>query len=113
MIYMLMICYDPTQESDGTFRQPEHAALEQEMREAGKFEGGAGLYLVDDATIVRHEGDEAIVTDGPFVETKEAVGGYFMVNCETKEEAVAYAKRISVDSRSWVQIRPVALHHPK
>lgn len=115
MYYMLMICYDPSvpQDPDEPNRQPEHAALEQEMRENGAYAGGAGLFPVEMATRVSHKGGEVIVTDGPFAETKESIGGFFVVDCETSEEALAYAKRISTDNRSWVEVRPVAPWHPK
>lgn len=114
MYYMLMICYDPTvpQNPDEPNRQPEHAALEQEMRKDGAYAGGAGLFPVEMATMVRHKGDEVVTTDGPFAETKESIGGFFVVDCATKEDALAYAKRISVGDDAWVDVRPVALWHP-
>ena len=112
MLYMLLICYDPTAPPDpnNRNRQPEHAALEQEMRDAGKYAGGAGLFPVA-VTVRRRGGEDAIVTDGPFAETKEAIGGFFVVDCE-EDDAIAYAKRISVDNRSWVEVQPIALWHP-
>jgi hypothetical protein len=114
MLYMLMINYDPARDpTENRNRQPEHAALEQEMRKDGKFEGGAGLYPVEAATMVRHEGDQAIVTDGPFPESKEALGGFFVVDCETKDEALDYAKRISIGDNAWIDMRPIFLWHPK
>ena len=115
MLYMLLICSDLTKPPDPNDRNriPEHAALEQEMRNDGKYAGGAGLFPVDAATMVRQEGDDVVVIDGPFAETKEAIGGFFVIDCEDKEEAIAYAKRISVDNRSWVEARPIALWHPK
>ena len=114
MLYMLMICYDPTRrDHDGRNRQPEHAALEQEMRKDGKYVGGAGLFPIEMTTMIRHEGGQALVTDGPFAETREALGGFFIVDCEDKDEATAYAKRISIGSNAWIDARPIALWHPK
>jgi hypothetical protein len=82
------------------------------MREKGVYVSGAGLWPVEAASKkVRQEDGRAVVTDGPFAETKEALGGYFMVDC-SEEEALEYAKRISVDNRSWVEMRQVALWHP-
>jgi hypothetical protein len=111
---MLLICYDPSAPPDpGPSRQPEHAKLEAELREKGVYVSGAGLWpLGKGSKIIRHEADRAIVIDGPFPEAKEAVGGYFMVDC-SEEEALEYAKRISVGPRAWVQMRPVVLWHPK
>ena len=115
MLYMLMIVYDPTVPPDPARRnaQPEHAALERQMRDDGTYAGGAALFPVEAATMVRHQDGDIVVTDGPFAETKEAVGGFFIVDCDTKEEALAYAARIPGDNRSWVDARPVALWHPQ
>jgi len=112
MLYMLMINYDPTTtDAEPRNRQPDHAALEQEMRNDGRYAGGAGLFPLEHATVVRHAKGGTVVTDGPFAETKEAIGGFFVVECAEKDEAIDYAKRISVGSNAWVQVRPVALWH--
>jgi len=115
MIYMLLICYDSTipAEPNAVNRQPEHAKLEQEMRENGVYLGGAALWPIGaGGKTIRQSAGEALVTDGPFAETKEAIGGFFIVDCG-ENEAAAYAKRIPVDARSWVEMRRVALWHPK
>lgn len=110
---MLMICYDPTEPADPAQQnlQPEHAKLEHELRERGTYVSGAGLWPVEAATSVRVEEGKPLKTDGPFAETKEAVGGYYIIDCE-EDEAIAIAARIPVESRSWVQVRPIALFHP-
>jgi hypothetical protein len=113
MLYMLMICYDPTKPAKPEEQnlQPEHARLEAELRQAGTFVSGAGLWPVEGAKSVRTQDGQTLVTDGVFAETKEAVGGYYIVECE-EAEAVAIAGRIPVESRSYVQVRPIALFHP-
>lgn len=113
MLYMLMICYDPTAppEDPPANRQPEHHKLELELREQGTFVSGAGLWPVEAAKSVRHEGGKAVVTDGPFAETKEALGGYYIPDCN-ESAALEIASRISVGSRAWVEVRPIALFHP-
>lgn len=110
---MLQICYDPTVPAVASEQnlQPEHHKLEVELREKGIYVSGAGLWPAEAAKSVRHQGSKAIVTDGPFAESKEAIGGYYIVDCE-EAEAVAIAGRIPVESRSWVQVRPIALFHP-
>jgi hypothetical protein len=110
---MLLICYDPTapQEVPRVNRQPDHAKLEGELRRAGNYVSGAGLWPVEAAKCVRKQSGETLVTDGPFPETKEAVGGYYVVECE-EAEAIAIAGRIAVDSSSYIQVRPIALFHP-
>jgi hypothetical protein len=105
MLYMLLICYDPTQPADGHNRQPEHAKLEAELRAEGTYVSGAGLWPQ------WKDVGRAARSDGPFAETKEAVGGYFMVECD-EERAVAIAARIAVDGRSWIRVQAVGLFHP-
>jgi hypothetical protein len=90
---------------------PEHARLEQELRERGLFVSGAGLWPVESAKTVRTQDGKTLTTDGPFAETKEAVGGYYIVDCE-EQQATDIAGRIPVEARSWVQVRPIALFHP-
>jgi hypothetical protein len=113
MLYMLMICYDPTapRDPDEPNRQPEHAKLENELRERGTYVSGAALWPVESAKNVRVQDGKTVATDGPFAETKEAVGGYYIVDCD-EDEAVAIAARIPVESRAWIQVRPLALFHP-
>jgi hypothetical protein len=60
---------------------------------------------------VRVRGGKPLTTDGPFAETKEAVGGYYIVDCD-EAEALAIAARIPVEARSYVQVRQIALFHP-
>jgi hypothetical protein len=113
MLYMLLICYDPSAPRDlnEPNRQPEHAKLEQELRAAGSYVSGAALFPVEMSKNVRSDGNRPVTTDGPFAETKEAVGGYYIVDCE-EAEAVTIAARIPVDSRAYVQVRRIALYHP-
>lgn len=55
----------------------------------------------------------AATTDGPFAETKEVLGGYYAVECRDQDDAIEIAKRIPVEDRAWVDVRPVFLWHPK
>lgn len=113
MLFMLQICYDHTAppEDPPKNRQPEHHALELGLRERGVYISGAGLWPIDTAKSVRRSGDQVTVTDGPFAESKEAVGGYFIVECD-EDEALAIAGRIPTDHRSWIQVRKIGLFHP-
>jgi hypothetical protein len=111
MLYILMINYDPSIPFEGPLLQPEHAKLEAELRQRGLFVSGAGLMPVEAGGSVRVRGDKTLKTDGPFAETKEVLGGYYIVDC-TEEEAMEIASRIPVESRSWVDVRRIALFHP-
>jgi hypothetical protein len=113
MLYMLLICYDPTQPNDPEPRnlQPEHAKLEAELRTEGTYVSGAALWPAERSKAVRRSEGKVIRTDGAFAETKEVVGGYFIVDCD-EDQALSIAERIPVDSRSWIRVQAVALFHP-
>jgi hypothetical protein len=112
MVYMLMIHSD---EADWAHQSPEemmptlaaHKALEDDMRAAGKFRGGGGLALTGSAKTVRVRGGKVMVVDGPFAETKEQFGGFYMAEADSLDEAIAYARRIpGVDNRD-IEVRAV------
>lgn len=111
MLYLLMINYDPSTPFEGPLLQPEHAKLEAELRERGLFVSGAGLMPVEGGSSYRVRDGKQLATDGPFAETKEVLGGYYIVDC-TEEEAMEMARRIPVEKRSWVDARRIALFHP-
>jgi hypothetical protein len=114
MLYMFLICSDPNApEAFDPDVQRRHAELEQSLRERGVFAGGAGLMPAGMAKTVRLHDGAPVVTDGPFAETKEAVGGYYVIDCKDESEALEYATKIPVKENAWVQVRQVALWHPK
>jgi hypothetical protein len=82
-----------------------YRAFADEARAAGKLADGSELATTSAATTVRVRGDETIVTDGPFVETKEALGGYFVLEAESLDEAVALAARIPAAEHGAVEVR--------
>ena len=70
------------------------------LEEAGAFIAGEGLQESATATTVRiGDGDERVVTDGPFAETKEQVGGFYLIECENLDEALEWAKKVPVCGR--------------
>jgi hypothetical protein len=111
MLFMCQINYDPSQ-PPGEFLQPKHAELETELREKGIYVSGAGLSPIEAGTSVRIQTGRSMTIDGPFTETKEFLGGYYILDCPTIEEAVQHASRIPVEPRSWVDVRPIFLFHP-
>lgn len=100
--------------TDLDWTAPEQAA---EMAEYGAFSeaaaavlrGGAALYPTATATVVRvpEKGGEAVVTDGPYAETKEALTGFFLLECADLDEAIAHAARIPAAWNGAVEVRPV------
>jgi len=84
-----------------------YRAFAREAQEAGVMVGGNELGPTRDATTVRVRGDETLVTDGPYAAVKEALGGYFLLECETIDEAVDWAARIPGAEHGAVEVRPV------
>jgi hypothetical protein len=83
-----------------------HAALGQRMRERGAFVLGHALAPSSTVTSVRRaEGD--LVSDGPFAETKEQAGGFYIVDCADADEALAYAKEVPLSPGLVVEVRPI------
>jgi hypothetical protein len=81
----------------------EYMALSQESATVG----GNELDSVATATTVRVRGDETLVTDGPFAELKEAIGGYFVLECGSIDEACAWAAKIPGARHGAIEVRPV------
>ena len=77
------------------------------LSEKGQMRGGAPLHPDAEGARIRGYGDDAIVTDGPFAETKEVIAGYFMIDCEGREEAVALAKQCPHAKIGLVEVREV------
>jgi hypothetical protein len=85
----------------------EYGALVGDLTERGKMVGGDELQPASTATTVRVRGGETMVTDGPFAETKEALGGYFVVEAESLDEALEIAARIPTAREGSIEVRPV------
>ncbi len=87
-----------------------HRAVMEETSRLGIFQGGEPLQPVMTATTVRHVEGKALVTDGPFAETKEQLGGYYILDCKDLDEAIEWAKKIPTKcqgGRGCVEVRPI------
>ena len=84
-----------------------YRAFARDAEAAGVIAGGDELGPTRDATTVRVRNDETLVTDGPYAEVKEALGGYFLLECESMEEALDWAARIPGAEHGAVEVRPV------
>ena len=80
------------------------------MTERGVHVAGHRLRPVSSATTVRVRGEQALVTDGPFAETKEQFGGYFLIDVESLDEALDWARRVPAAEYGCVEVRPVWFH---
>jgi len=109
MKYMLLIYSD---EQAWTEAEREHcygesAQLTQQLHAKGQYLGASPLHSVSTATSVRVREGKRLVTDGPFAETREQLGGYFLINAENLDEAIEIAGRIPGAKRGTVEIRPI------
>lgn len=109
MKYLLLIYMDENALSD-TEREHcygESAQLAQELHTKGQFVATAPLHPVSTATSIRVRDGKSLVTDGPFAETREQLGGFFLVNAQDLDEAIAIAAQIPGARVGTVEIRPV------
>jgi hypothetical protein len=114
MQYLLLIYhseqgFEKTTESDRAAIYQEYGQLREELSAKGKFLGGNQLAATAMATTVRVRDGKRVVTDGPFAETKEQLGGYFLVNANDLDEAIAIAARIPSARNGTIEVRPVAV----
>ena len=84
-----------------------YRAFAKEAGDAGVMAGGEELASTRDATTVRVRDGETLVTDGPYAEVKEALGGYFVFEVDTMDQAVDFAARIPGAEHGAVEVRPV------
>jgi len=107
--YMLLI-YGDEQALDETEREQcyrESVQVAHEINLAGHYLAAAPLHPTSMATSVRVREGRRFVTDGPFAETREQLGGYFLVDAKDLDEAVAIAERIPGARWGTVEVRPV------
>ena len=84
-----------------------HGEFSAAARDAGVFDGGDGLQGSATATTVRVRDGERLLTDGPFAETKEQLGGFYALECKDLDEALAWAARIPEAQFGAIEVRPV------
>ena len=87
-----------------------YGAVTQEMNEKGVFVAGDGLYPTQTATTVRASEGDREVTDGPFAETKEQLGGFYVLDVKDLDEAIEWAAKIPGSQFGSVEIRPVMVY---
>jgi hypothetical protein len=106
---MLLIYLDERalSESEREECYQESTQLAQELHSSGRYLAAAPLHPTSMATSVRVRDGKRMVTDGPFAETREQLGGYFLVDAKDIDEAIAIAGRIPMARRGTVEVRPV------
>jgi hypothetical protein len=112
MKYLLALIGDESPMADRTPEQMAEAmrawdAYTNELRDSGAFLGGEGLQPSATATTVKlGQSGDPVVTDGPFAETKEQLGGFYLIDCSDLDEALDWAKKIPMPGGA-VEVRPV------
>ncbi len=114
MKYILLIYGDPAAEASLTEEQMQqvyqaHEAYGQALQGAGVLRGGAELKPPTTATTVRFAGGKTTLVDGPFAETKEHLGGYYLIETDTLDAALAWASKLPVVGDGAVEVRPLGM----
>jgi hypothetical protein len=112
MKYLLTIYNDESAYADVTPEQVQqvmaaYEAFGREVTEAGVMLGGEGLQPTATATTVRVRNGEAVTSDGPFADTREQLGGYYLLDCRDLDEAIGWAAKIPGAQDGTVEVRPV------
>ncbi len=109
MKYMLLIYSDENSWSDGEREAcfAESTQLCHDLAASGQFLGASPLQPVASATSVQIRAGKRLVTDGPFAETREQLGGFFMIEARDLDEAIGIAGRIPGARKGTVEVRPV------
>src|SRR5262245_37904388 len=106
LIYEAERATNPTPEAAAE-NSARYAAFTADVRNRGLFQAGEALEPTNTATTVRVRDGRAVVTDGPFMETKEFLGGFYLLDCKDLDEAIELAKRIPAVERGSIEIRPI------
>ena len=85
----------------------EYGAFTQSIKQSGHFKAGDALQHTHTATSVRVRGGKTQTTDGPFAETKEQLGGYYLIDAKNLDEAIAIAARIPSARFGTIEVRPI------
>jgi len=108
--YLLSVCYP----AGGTAPPPEAlkkimgdvTALREEMKAAGVWVFSGALRPPTSATVLRHQNGRVVVTDGPFIESKELIGGFTIVNVRDLDAALVWARKAAAATTTPIEVRP-------
>lgn len=111
MRYLLLIYNteptEPVPDDVMAGEQDGYNAFTTAIREKGQFEAGEALQPTSTATTVRVDNGRTITTDGPFAETKEQLGGFYLVDCRDIDEAIELAAQLPGATHGSIEIRPI------
>ena len=118
MKYLLLI-YDNEQvwskmsEAQGREMYQEYGAFTMDIQKSGHMKNGAQLQPIATATSIRVRDGKRVVTDGPFAETREQLGGYYLVDAKDLDTALGIAARIPGAKDGSIEVRPVMIYEPE
>jgi hypothetical protein len=110
MQYMLLIYGDPSEappEAQTDAQMQRWFQYTEELQASGAMKAGDALQMPDTATTVRIRSGETLLTDGPFAETKEILGGYYLIDVENLDAALGWAAKMPNIEYGSVEVRPV------
>jgi len=115
MQYLLLIYgnepqWDKFSETERQAISNEYTEFTKSIAQSGHLRGGNELKAISTATTVRMRDKKRLVTDGPFAETKEQLGGYYLVEAKDLDEAIALAARIPSARWGSIEVRPINPH---
>jgi hypothetical protein len=110
--YMILIYSDPAEmqqqpESEQRQMVGEYMAYSESLRQAGVYQSGEGLEPPSTATTVRVRDGKQLISDGPFAETREVLGGFYLIECESLDDALTHAAACPGARHGSVEVRPV------
>jgi hypothetical protein len=112
MQYLLLIYGDPSEappEAQSEEQMQRWFDYTQELEKSGALRGGNALEMPDTATTVRIRNGETLLTDGPFAETKEILGGYYLIDVDDLDAALGWAAKMPNIGYGSVEVRPVVV----
>lgn len=115
MKYILLIhdeegAWGKVSEADRAKMMADYGAFTEQIKASGHYVGGSQLQPTSTATSVRVRDGKRLVTDGPFAETREQLGGYYLINSGNLDEAIGIAARIPSARFGTIEVRPLVEH---
>ena len=112
MRYLMLICGDESamqaaSPAEGEAMMGDYMKFGEEMTKRGVLQGGERLHATSDATTVQLRNGEVLTSDGPFAETKEQIGGYYVVDAKDLDEAIEIAAKIPGARTGSIEVRPI------
>ena len=108
--YLLSVCYPPggsqPPPSELNKIMSEVIALQREMQSAGVWVFSGGLHASNSATVLRHQNGDVVLTDGPFIESKEQIGGITIVRVPDLDAALSWARKLARATTTPIEVRP-------